>query len=110
MEPKPLSEKRREEIQQFEAHELPYERALVLAPGIDRQSYLTTTRLLNELIAAERYWRETVANAESAHWCSDGRPLCNFHCTAVQGAHVPDCPWLLAKVQSGNPLPSPKPL
>lgn len=75
MTPRPLSKERRAEIERhFE--------------GCDRR-YL----VIDELLAAEEYWREAVKNAQECP--SDACAFCSEY--MAQSGHRPGCPWLLAR-------------
>lgn len=82
-EPKPLSKETREEIEQR---------------GHEYDPHPPFWNFIQELLAAERYWREAVKNADH------NNERCAFCVGFFYGnvarrtlQHKPDCPWLLAQ-------------
>ena len=52
-------------------------------------------KVIEDLLAAETYWREVVKNAELD---SDGRcHFCRIEQPRIAPGHKPDCVWLLAQ-------------
>jgi hypothetical protein len=100
MTPKPLSKERLKYIRQ----------TMEIIEGFGKPSREPKAdEIINQLLAAEQYWREAVKNADES---SDSGPssgmcytcnFCNADSRSVNGGsdhtidHKPECPWLLAQ-------------
>lgn len=68
-------------------------RAEIVQHGHEYDPHPPFWSFIQELLAAEQYWREAVKNTNNAHWETNQCPFCDQD----DLPHKPDCPWRLAQ-------------